>query len=124
TGTGMDGFTSVGRCTGATSAIQVLTVATGSRTASAYVRRQSGTCNVQLKADAETASKALLGGWERLTLTYTSDGAVTLEVSVSSGCVVDIDYVQDEAGSSATSPIVTGGTAAVRAQDVASVGNP
>jgi len=124
TATGMDGAALVGRCTGATSAIQMLTVATGARTASAYVRRQSGTCNVQLKVDAETTSKALLGGWERLTLTYTSDGAVTLEVSVSSGCVADIDYVQDEAGSIATSPIVTDGTAAVRAPDTAFADTP
>lgn len=119
--TGMDGAALVGRCTGPTSAVQSLTVATGARTAGAYVRRQSGTCTVTLSADSESTSKALAGGWERLTLTYTSDGSVTLDVSVGSGCVADIDYVQDEAGSIATSPIVTGGTAAVRAAEVATV---
>lgn len=121
TATGMDGAALVGRCTGPTSAVQPLTVATGSRTASVYVRRVSGTCNVSLKADLETTSRALLGGWERLTLTYTSDGSVTLDVSVNSGCVADIDYVQDEAGGIATSPIVTSGTAAVRAAEVVTV---
>ncbi len=121
TATGMDGAALVGRCTGATTPGQVLTVATGARTASAYVRRQSGTCNVTLSADSESTSRALIGGWERLTLTYTSDGTVTLGVGVSSGCVADVDYVQDEAGTIATSPIVTSGTAAVRAGEVASV---
>ena len=123
TATGMDGSTLVARCA-AGSIQQVLTVATGSRTASAYVRCQaclSGSATIS--ADGSTSTPATLSGsWQRIVVPYTSDGNIT--VTITSDQSFDVDYVQDEAGGFATSPIATLGTATTRASDRVTVAQP
>lgn len=119
TATGMDGSTQVARCA-AGSIQQVLAVATGSRTASAYVRCSAclgGTATIS--AEGATSTPATLSGaWQRITVPYTSDGSVT--VTITSDQSFDVDYAQDESGG-ATSPVVTAGTAATRAVEFATI---
>jgi len=122
---GMDELTSVPRIAVGT-ASQGITPATGARIASVYVRNVAGLgCSVSLSADATTTGPVAVsnfGDWSRVVLPYTSDADVTIALAVSgTGCSVAADYWQDEAGSIATSPVVSAGTSATRAGEVAYV---
>lgn len=123
---GMDGATSVPTIAAGT-ASQAISPAAGARIVSVYVRNAGGVgCSVTLSADAETTGAVSvfdLGAWQRVSLSYTSDAAVTVSLAVSgaSCTAVAADYWQDEAGTIATSPVVSAGTAATRAGEVATV---
>lgn len=108
--------------------IQTVTLASGSRTGSVYLKRITGTGTVQVSLDGSTWSTVELSSteWRRVVLSGTVTNPVVGIKLATNGDAVAMDYAQieDNAGTlttqlAATSPILTTSAAATRASEVA-----
>lgn len=106
--------------------MQLLTAATGTRTASAFIKRISGTGTISLTRNGGTnwtdiTSSLVTGSWVLVKMTSDVGANPTVGIKMgTSGDVIDVDCVQDENGAWATSPILTTTTAVTRNADVLS----
>jgi hypothetical protein len=128
--TGIDGVANAASSLTATAndgtCIQTITLASGSRTGSVYLKRITGTGNVQVSLDGSTYSTVELSAseWRRIVLSGTvTNPTVGIRLAVS-GDAVAMDYGQVEDNFSAllsavTSPILTTTVSVTRAADVA-----
>jgi hypothetical protein len=123
--TGIDGVANAASSLTATAndgtCIQTITLASGSRTGSVYLKRITGTGNVQVTLDGSTYSTVELSDteWRRIVLSGTvTNPTVGIKLAVS-GDAVAMDYGQVEDGANETSPILTTNAAVTRAADVA-----
>ena len=125
--TGIDGFANAASSLTATAndgtCIQTITLASGSRTGSVYLKRITGTGNVQVSLDGTTYSTVDLSAseWRRIVLSGTvTNPTVGIKLAVS-GDAVAMDYGQVEDGAFVTTPILTTAATATRAVDAASI---
>jgi len=125
--TGVDGVANA--CTSITATadnavlIQPISLASGSRTGSVYLKRITGTGNVQVSLDGTTYSTVDLSTteWRRIVLSGTvTNPTVGIKLAVS-GDAVAMDYGQVEDGAFATTPILTTTATATRSADVATI---
>lgn len=123
--TGIDGVANAASSLTATAdggtCIQTITLASGSRTGSVYLKRITGTGNVQVSLDGSTWSTVELSDieWRRIVLSGTVTNPVVGVRLATSGDAVAMDFGQVEDGTFATSPILTTGASATRSADVA-----
>jgi hypothetical protein len=99
--------------------IQTITLASGSRTGSVFLKRITGTGNVQVTLDGSTWSTVDLSAdeWRRIVLSGTvTNPVVGIKLAVS-GDAVAMDYGQVEDGLSSTTPILTTTASVTRAVD-------
>ena len=125
--TGIDGVANACSSLTATSAngtcIQTINLVSGSRTASVYLKRITGTGNIQVTLDGITFSTVELSTteWRRIVLS----GTVTIPTVgvriATSGDAVAMDFAQVEDGTFATSPIMTTTATVTRAVDNATM---
>ena len=122
--TGIDGVANAASSLTATAndgtCIQTITLASGSRTGSVYLKRLTGTGNVQVSLDGSTWSTVDLSTdeWRRIVLSGTvTNPTVGIKLAVS-GDAVAMDYGQVEDGVFATTPILTTTATATRADEV------
>jgi len=125
--TGVDGVANAASSLTATAndgtCIQTITLASGSRTGSVYLKRITGTGNVQVSLDGTTYSTVDLSTteWRRIVLSGTvTNPTVGIKLAVS-GDAVAMDYGQVEDGANSTTPILTTTATATRAVDVATI---
>ena len=125
--TGVDGVANAASSLTATAndgtCIQTITLASGSRTGSVYLKRITGTGNVQVSLDGTTYSTVDLSDteWRRIVLSGTvTNPTVGIKLAVS-GDAVAMDYGQVEDGLFATTPILTTTATATRSADVATM---
>jgi hypothetical protein len=125
--TGIDGVANAASSLTATAndgtCIQTITLASGSRTGSVYLKRITGTGNVQVSLDGSTYSTVDLSAseWRRIVLSGTvTNPTVGIKLAVS-GDAVAMDYGQVEDGAFATSPILTTTASVTRAIDSGSL---
>lgn len=127
TATGIDGVVNSATTITATanngSVIQPITLASGSRTSSVYLKRITGTGTVQVTMDGSTWSTVDLsnGLWNRIVLSATVTNPCVGILIATNGDAVAMDYGQIEDGAFATSPILTTTATATRSQDNASI---
>ena len=121
--TGIDGAANAASSLTATAndgtCIQTITLASGSRTGSVYLKRLTGTGNVQVSLDGSTWSTVDLSAteWRRIVLSGTvTNPTVGIKLAVS-GDAVAMDYGQVEDGTPATTPILTTTASATRATE-------
>lgn len=113
TQTGIDGVANSASSLTASSAngtcIQTITLTSGSRTGSVYLKRITGTGNVQITLDGTTYSTVDLSTseWRRIVLSGTVTNPTVGIRIVTSGDAVAMDFAQIEDGGFATSPIMT-----------------
>lgn len=122
---GLDGLANTATTLTATAAdaiiLQPISLASAARCASAYVKRRTGTGTISFTQDGTnwTDITAQINGstWSRVQITSTlANPSVGFKISTS-GDEIDVDCVQNEAGPSATSPIVTTTAAITRNAD-------
>jgi len=126
--TGIDGVANA--CTSITATannavlIQPIQLASGSRTSSVYLKRITGTGNVQVTMDGTTYSTVDLsnGLWNRIVLSGTVTNPTVGIKIVTSGDAVAMDYGQVEDGACVTSPILTTSATVTRSADVVNIG--
>jgi len=116
TATGLDGIANTTTTLTATAAdaiiLQPITLASAARCASAYVKRRTGTGTISFTQDGgstwtDITSQINGSTWSRVQITSTlANPSVGFKISTS-GDEIDVDCVQNEAGTWATSPIVT-----------------
>jgi hypothetical protein len=116
TATGLDGIANTATTLTATAAdaiiLQPITLASAARCSSAYIKRRTGTGTISFTQDGGgtwTDITAQINGstWSRVQITATlANPSVGFKISTS-GDEIDVDCVQNEAGTVATSPIVT-----------------
>jgi len=126
TATGLDGIANTATTLTATAAdatiLQPITLASAARCASAYVKRRTGTGTISFTQDGGgswTDITAQINGstWSRVQITSTlANPSVGFKIGTS-GDAIDVDCVQNEAGTVATSPIVTTTAAVTRNAD-------
>jgi hypothetical protein len=99
--------------------IQPITLASGSRTCSVYLKRITGTGVVQVSLDGATFSTVDLSDteWRRVVLSGTVTNPVLGIRLVASGDVIAMDYAQVEDALTVSSPILTTTAAATRIAD-------
>jgi hypothetical protein len=105
--------------------IQTITLAAGNRTGSVYLKRLTGTGNIQVTLDGSTYSTVDLSDteWYRIVLSGSvTNPTVGIKIAVD-GDAVAMDYGQVEDGLFVTTPILTTTATATRAIDSASVSN-
>jgi hypothetical protein len=125
--TGVDGVANA--CSSLTSTlangtcVQSITLSSGSRTGSVYLKRITGTGNIQVSLDGTTYSTVDLsnGLWNRIVISATVLNPVVGIRIVTSGDAVAMDFGQVEDGAFVTSPIMTTTATVTRAVDVASM---
>jgi hypothetical protein len=103
--------------------IQTITLASGSRTGSVFLKRITGTGNVQVSLDGSTWSTVDLSDteWRRIALSGTvTNPTVGIRLAIS-GDAVAMDYGQVEDGAFATSPILTTTASVTRSADAATM---
>jgi hypothetical protein len=106
--------------------LQLLTAPTGSRTASVWIKRVSGSGTVSLTRNGGTGwtditSSLVTGTWVPVELTSDVGANPTVGLKMgTSGDVIDVDCFQDENGAWRTSPILTTTAAVTRNADVLS----
>ncbi len=124
--TGLDGIANTATTLTATAAdaiiLQPITLVSAARCASAYVKRRTGTGTISFTQDGGstwTDITALINGstWSRVEITATLANPSTGFKISTSGDAIDVDVVQNEAGTVATSPIVTTTAAVTRNAD-------
>ena len=123
TATGLDGIANTATTLTATAAdaiiLQPISLASAARCASAYVKRRTGTGTISFTQDGgstwtDITSQINSSAWSRVQITATlANPSVGFKISTS-GDAIDVDCVQNEAGSAATSPIVTTTAAVTR----------
>jgi len=125
--TGIDGVASAASSLTATAdngtCIQTITLASGSRTGSVYLKRITGTGTVQVSLDGSTWSTVDLSDteWRRIVLSGTvTNPTVGIKIATN-GDAVAMDYAQVEDGAFATTPILTTTATVTRAVDAVSV---
>lgn len=129
TATGIDGVANAATTITASSsngtAIQYISLASGSRTGSVYLKRITGTGNVQVTLDGSTWSTVDLsnGLWNRIVLSGTVTNPCVGVLLATNGDAVAMDYAQVEDGAFVTSPILTTTATATRAVDSATMAN-
>jgi hypothetical protein len=117
TATGLDGIANTATTLTATEADAIILqptsgIASADRCASAYVKRRTGTGTISFTQDGgstwtDITSQINSSTWSRVQITSTlANPSVGFKISTS-GDEIDVDVVQNEAGSVATSPIVT-----------------
>jgi len=115
TATGLDGIANTATTLTATAAdaiiLQPITLASAARCASAYVKRRTGTGTISFTQDGtnwtDITAQINSSTWSIVQITSTlANPSVGFKISTS-GDAIDVDCVQNEAGSVATSPIVT-----------------
>ena len=123
TATGIDGVANSASTVTASGAnatvLQSITHASTARTLSMFLKRRTGTGTIQTTIDGGTTwvTRTLDGTWQRFETQATlANPNVGIRV-VTSGDAVDVDFVQPEDGSVATSPIATFAATATRAAD-------
>lgn len=126
TATGLNGIANTATTLTATAAdaiiLQEITLASAARCASAYVKRRTGTGTISFTQDGgstwtDITSQINSSTWSRVQITATlANPSVGFKISTS-GDAIDVDCVQNEAGSVATSPIVTTTAAVTRNAD-------
>ena len=114
--TGLDGIANTATTLTAAAAgaiiLQPITLASAARCASAYVKRRTGTGTISFTQDGgstwtDSTSQINSSTWSRVEITATlANPSVGFKISTS-GDAIDVDCVQNEAGTAATSPIVT-----------------
>lgn len=125
--TGIDGVANAASSLTSTSAngtcIQTITLASGSRTGSVFLKRITGTGTIQVTLDGTTYSTVELSAseWRRIVLSGTVTNPTVGIKIVTSGDAVAMDYGQVEDGLFATSPILTTTATVTRSADSASV---
>jgi hypothetical protein len=125
--TGIDGVANAASSLTATddngTCIQTITLAAGNRTGSVYLKRLTGTGNIQVTLDGSTYSTVELSDteWYRIVLSGSvTNPTVGIKIAVD-GDAVAMDYGQFEDGLFATSPILTTTATATRAVDTTSI---
>lgn len=101
--------------------LQSITLASSARFQSAYVKRiaGSGTINMTMDNGATWTAITVTSGWTRVSIpTQTLANPVVGFQIVTSGDKIAVDFVQNENGVFASSPIPTTTTSAARAADV------
>jgi hypothetical protein len=116
TATGLDGIANTATTLTATAAdaiiLQSITLASAARCASAYVKRRTGTGTISFTQDGgstwtDITSQINSSTWSRVQITATlANPSVGFKISTS-GDAIDTDCTQNEAGSAATSSIIT-----------------
>ena len=106
--------------------IQSVTLVSGARTCSVYLKRITGTGIVQVTLDGQTWSTVDLSDteWRRIALSGTLTNPVLGIKLATSGDAVAMDYGQVEDGLFATTPILTTTATATRAAEVATLTAP
>lgn len=105
---------------------QLLTAATGSRTASVWIKRISGTGTISITRNGGTAwtdvtSQLVVGTWVPVALTSDVGANPTVGLKMgTSGDVIAVDCFQDENGAWRTNPILTTTSAVTRNADALS----
>jgi hypothetical protein len=130
TQTGIDGAANSASLMTATAAnatcLQTVTLASSQREFSVFVRRISGTGAVQLTTDGGTTWITIspTSAWARYDIpAQTVTNPVFGLRLATSGDAVAVDYVQNENGAFASSPILTTAAAATRAAEVCQLNN-
>jgi hypothetical protein len=125
--TGIDGVANAASSLTATddngTCIQTITLAAGNRTGSVYLKRLTGTGNIQVTLDGSTYSTVELSDteWYRIVLSGSvTNPTVGIKIAVD-GDAVAMDYGQVEDGLFVTSPILTTTATATRAVESASL---
>lgn len=116
TATGLDGIANAATTLTATASdaiiLQPITLSSAARCASAYVKRRTGTGTISFTQDGgsswtDITSQINSSAYSRVQITSTlANPSVGFKIGTS-GDAIDVDCVQNEAGSVATSPIVT-----------------
>jgi len=126
--TGVDGVANAASSLTATAndgtCIQTITLASGSRTGSVYLKRITGVGNIYVTLDGTTYSAVDLSDteWRRIVLSGTvTNPTVGIKLAVS-GDAVAMDYGQVEDGAFATTPILTTTATATRSGDNVQMG--
>jgi hypothetical protein len=103
--------------------IQTITLASGSRTGSVYLKRLTGTGAVQVSLDGTTWSTVDLSSteWRRIVLSGTVTNPVVGIKLATNGDAVAMDYGQVEDGAFATSPVLTTTAGATRAAELGTI---
>ena len=125
--TGIDGIANTATTLTAAAADAIILqptsgIASADRCASAYVKRRTGTGTISFTQDGgsswtDITSSINASTWSRVQITATlPNPSVGFKISTS-GDAIDVDVVQNEAGTVATSPIVTTTTAVTRNLD-------
>lgn len=124
---GIDGVANAASSLTATAAnatcIQAIPLASGNRTSSIYLKRITGSGNVQVTLDGSTWSTVDLsnGLWNRIVMYGTVTNPCVGVLIATSGDSVAMDFGQVEDGVTATSPILTNNTTFTRAADNATM---
>jgi hypothetical protein len=127
---GVDGVASSASSLTATLAngtcIQTITLASGSRTGSVYLKRITGTGDIQVSLDGTTYTTVDLsnGLWNRIAISATVLNPVVGIRIVTSGDAVAMDFGQVEDGANVTSPILTTTASVIRATEVTQILQP
>lgn len=134
TATGADGIsnsaTTLTASAANATALQAITSASAERVTSVYIKRRTGTGNIDLTQDngSTWTTQAVTSTWARYELSAVTSANPTVGIRiVTSGDAVDVMYFQHEVGSEPSSPIVTHASPLSRAADsitIASTGYP
>lgn len=129
TATGIDGVANTASVVTATAGnatvLQSVTNASTARTLSVFLKRRTGTGNIDITLDGGLTwtTQTITSSWARYSITQTLANPSFGVRIVTNGDAVDVDVVQCEDGSFATSPILTYGASATRAADTIVVPN-
>lgn len=100
--------------------LQAITSTSAARVTSVYIKRRTGTGNIDLTQDngSTWTTQAVTSTWTRFSLSSVTSANPTVGIRiVTSGDAVDVALFSHEVGSFPTSPIRTYGAAATRAAD-------
>lgn len=124
TATGPDGVANSASTLTATAgnatALQAITSASSSRLTSVYIKRRTGSGNIDLTQDNGTTwtTQTVTSSWTRVALAAVTSTNPTVGIRIAtSGDAVDVWCFDHETGTVATSPIITYGAAVARAAD-------
>lgn len=129
TATGPDGVVNSASTLTATAgnatALQAITSASAARITSVYIKRRTGTGNIDITQDngSTWATKAVTAAWVKYEIASVTSANPTVGIRiVTSGDAVDVWVFQHELGAFTTSPIPTTTTTVTRAADFVSRG--
>jgi hypothetical protein len=105
---------------GNATALQAITSASSSRVTSVYIKRRTGSGNIDLTQDngSTWTTQTVTSSWTRVSLAAVTSTNPTVGIRiVTSGDEVDVWCLQHETGTVVTSPIITYAAAVTRAAD-------
>lgn len=124
TATGPDGGTNTATtCTataGNATALQAITSGSSARITSCWIKRRTGTGNIDLTQDngSTWATVTVTSGWTRVNISSVTSTNPTVGIRiVTSGDAVDVALFQHETGANTSTPIETFGSTVTRAAD-------